>query len=231
VKQIKSLGRLPSQKAAAVSMAFDHTAIAFFQSNFWMRAVGRAAFPLYCAALVEGFENTRNPKRYLARLMILGVASEYIFDLFFFGRIFWGRQNVVFTLALALAVMMMQCRLDARLEFLPWSAAMILSWLIRSDYGPAGILLIFLIHRRRFRARGFVLSVGCFAAVTVLEAVLSGAGFGAAALGLFSLLSVLFVGGSDEKHKPRPGVRLMFYLWYPAHMLVLLAIQAWLAAQ
>ena len=47
--------------------------------------IGSIAFPLFCFLLVEGFQHTRNRKRYIGSMLIFAVISEVPFDIGFFS--------------------------------------------------------------------------------------------------------------------------------------------------
>ena len=65
-----------------ISMLIDHTAVFLFprfinvSAYMTMRAVGRFAFPVYAFLIVNGYEKTRDVRRYLTRLIAFAVISQ-----------------------------------------------------------------------------------------------------------------------------------------------------------
>ena len=208
-------------------MVVDHAAVVFFGSAFWMRAVGRVAFPIFAYALVEGFIRTSSRKRYLLRLLVLAAASEWIFDRLFYGGNFWLHQNTVFTLFLGLAAMTAANAMPRNMAVLPWTGAFLAAWLLRTDYGAGGIMLLWLLWIGKDTASGATRAVFVFAAVGMLDSLAAGQPFSVYILPLFAVGSVLLFnrrGSIEIKHSAI--FQWAFYLWYPGHLAALLLVQA-----
>ena len=67
---------------AVISMLIDHTSAVILEQipglenpAFLMRIIGRAAFPIYCFLLVEGFYHTRSRAKYAGRLFLFALHS------------------------------------------------------------------------------------------------------------------------------------------------------------
>jgi len=68
---------------AMASMLCDHAAVFLYPFHFishpayvYMRAVGRLAFPIFAFLIVNGYEKTRDVKRYLTRLIAFAAISQ-----------------------------------------------------------------------------------------------------------------------------------------------------------
>ena len=111
---------------------------------------GRPAFIIFSFLLAEGFVHTRDRKRYLLRLLLLGAVSEIPYDLALWGSpVFMPRQNVFWTLAIGLAVLWLSSMAWGKGQFwedmaLAWAAFLgsIIAWILRTDYDVMGVLLI-----------------------------------------------------------------------------------------
>ena len=127
---------------------------------FLMRTIGRLAFPIFIFLLVEGYSHTRNPRRYIFRLLLFAGISEIPFDLAFEISAKKARQgvlmdmstqNVFFTLAIGLAAIHMIKQVQDRYEKKGKSIAVqmvvialtsLLAELLHTDYAAAGVLAI-----------------------------------------------------------------------------------------
>lgn len=192
---------------AMIAMTLDHIGCIFFP-RLPLAAHDRPpgdADPLLLHR--RRLRHTRNPQKYLLRLVGFALISELPFDLAFYGRVNWASQNVYFTLALGLmALRLLQSSSPRR-----WAGLLAVggaALLLRADYGLYGIAMILLLDRFRDSLSEQ------FASLALLNLLLFG--FGMQSLSLLSLpLLCLYNGqrGCDDKK--------FFYAYYPAHLLLL----------
>ena len=220
---------------ALLTMLIDHFAAIFYQGSalagrpllsvgeyFFLRSVGRLAFPIYAFLLAEGFCHTRSVKKYLLRLLLFGLVSEIPFDLAF--QRYWfdmSYQNVYFTLFLGLLAVWLWERLtrgdparSGALRVLcglfTIGGAAAAAELLQTDYGAWGVLVIASMALSREKEWLRDVLAGCF--------LMGSSPFEVAGLADFALLH--FYNGRRGRQ-----VKYVFYLFYPVHLLVLVVIR------
>ncbi len=89
---------------AMLSMFCDHLSRVIFTNGetTFLNYIGRFAFILFCFQLVLGYKKTRSLKKYLGRLLLLGIVSQIPYTLLFSKLIDTKNLNVCFTLFLGL---------------------------------------------------------------------------------------------------------------------------------
>ncbi len=234
---------------AVFSMLTDHMAVALihnvyltsgdlspgsirFLRNLYilMRSLGRPAFPIYCFFLVQGFLYTHSRRVYTLRLLLFGLISEVPFDLALY-RTVWhpSHQNVMFELAAAVIMLTLfesirsvrSFRIAGRTlrlsrpfpivaAFLSSILCMGIAELLRLDYSWMGLCLILLLYVTRTSPK---LQCATGAAFTALFEPAGAAAF---------LLLYVYSGQRGRQKK------YFFYAFYPAHLLLLAAAEAFL---
>ena len=135
---------------AMISMVIDHVALYLMEHGTvlygTMRCIGRIAFPVFAFLIAEGFIHTKSRYRYFFTLLGFAVISEIPWYLLNGAD---GTHNVMFTLALGVATLMVLEILLQRsmvLGFL-WTLGMsgLASWL-GVDYEWRGILVIVIFY-------------------------------------------------------------------------------------
>ena len=211
-ERISCLSGFQLKCIAILSMALDHTGAVLFPQEIWLRCAGRLAFPIFCFLIVEGFVHTHDVYRYMARMGVFALISEIPYDLAFRGVCLeFAYQNVFFTLLIGIAMM----KLLSVTRLWPEKAAILIlaMWLavvLRTDYNFRGILLIFMLYV--FREQKFLAA----AAGGLWNFLYTGT---VQRYGVFSAVPMLLYNG-----KPGRRMKYFFYIFYPAHLLILYGI-------
>ena len=219
---------------AVLSMLVDHFAVVFYFGSarvgnpifsagqyYILRGVGRLAFPIFAFLLAEGYHHTRSVEKYLLRLLLFGFVSEVPFDLAFQNA--WldmSYQNVFFTLFLGLVAVrlwdLLTCgdpescgALRVLAGLLCIVAAAAAAELGETDYGVWGVLVIVSISIFRETEWLRDLLSGCFLLGSYPLEVVGFADF------------ILFHFYNGKRGRQR---KYLFYIFYPAHLLMLVAI-------
>lgn len=180
--------------------------------------LGRAAFPIFCFLMVEGFLHTRDRVGYGLRLALFALISEVPFDLAHFQAPFSLKlQNVMFTLAASIFTLLALSWAEERWREaagLRWAAVagitaagMALAYLLRGEYVFLGVLSVVLVYLLRDKGR---LRVAGLAPLLVVSPWV-----------LLAVPPILLYNGERGR-----GSKWFFYLFYPAHFLVLAALAA-----
>lgn len=226
----KGLSTAALKAIALLSMTLDHIGVAFEQSiPVWayllLRTVGRMAFVMFCFFIVQGFLHTKSIGKYALRLGIFALLCEIPFDLFLHGEPFsWSGQNVMITLLLGLLSLWAYEKFKSKmlLALLCVAALCVAALLLKSDYGLLGVLLIFILYQTRNNPKAKYL-------LSALLLFLLGLSGGNILTGLIQLAGLAGL-ALCELYNGRQGPKLkyLFYIYYPAHMLLLYFICSWL---
>ena len=193
-----------------------------------LRLIGRLSFPIYCFLLAEGSFYTKHPGNYAFRLSLSALLAEIPYDLAFRGGWSWAKQNVMITLLLAFLALevMKKCKdpLMKLVAALPFALA---AELARSDYGWEGVLLVALFAVTRelpwkrliqFLGMWFLFSPDNAMALNWVNGI-------HVTLQEYAVLSLIPIQLYNGKKLTRSKVvQWAFYLFYPAHLVVLYCI-------
>lgn len=208
------------------------------------RRIGRIAFPIFCFLLVEGFYYTHSRTQYAVRLGIFALLSELPFDLALRTPpgLEFENQNVFFTLFLGLLAMMLMEHFEEKkaLQLLSLLFCSFIAFVLCTDYGSMGVVLIGIFYFFRGNRHLLYPSVACWLLVgqmpqhmirffiqpdpqytfsTYFEKVLLPNGL----LEFWGIISLFFI-ANYKGQKGRSFPKYFFYIFYPAHLLLLWGI-------
>ena len=211
-------------------MVVDHAGLALFPNVGLFRCVGRAAFPLYCFLIVQGYLHTRDLRAYLRRLLLLAIISEIPSDLLLFGALVSTvEQNAVFSLLLGLLAVLAADTLRRRRALLIICAALLAlcAMLARVSYGWLGVALCLSFYAYGRRPAAGLLAAGGSMLLYTLSLLLSGVAMSWVLVSLCALCALPLIALYNGRRGLRsPLLCVLFYLAYPLHLLALCAVRA-----
>jgi len=225
---------------AIAAMTIDHIALVFVTSGsllyYEMRLIGRLTAPLMAFMLTEGYRYTRSRSQYLLRLVIFALISQPFYFRLAFGRApesileYCTHWNVMLSLAIGLLIMMLfdsiihSCMSIVLLGCLT-SLAHFCDW---SYLIPAWTIIFFCYYERykKKMAVFFVLASVALQTLVYCNQFDSFATFSFQFGTLHSLIPIMFYNGEHGNVRHNSLNRWFFYVYYPAHMVVLMAVKA-----
>ena len=214
---------------AVITMLIDHVAsvllrenpvvllqIADYQLTLYtlLRTIGRIAFPIFAFLLAEGFHYTSDRKKYGIRLLVFALISEIPWNLEHSGKLFYSSQNVFFTLLLGFLGLCVIEELKTAAKktkgIALLLALLLISIVLRADYGCSGF--------------GFILLMGLLREYPVFRAVTGSCFLSSRWQAGMAFIPIAFYNGKRGFIKGRV-LKILFYVIYPLHMLILYLIK------
>jgi len=196
---------------AADGAASGHTTAHLI--DLFLRLAGGIAFPLFCFLIVEGLLHTSDIRKYVLRLAVTAVVTEFIWDMVN-GSVFldMSSQNPLFTLLIGLIVIALLNRFKGNTVVAALCACggIVMCSFINSQFGTFGygVILIIIMYYTREKKLFF----GLFGSLLTIVASM----FNGYILALLAFAIIPFYNG-----RPGPKVNIPFYFVYPAALLTL----------
>lgn len=209
---MKQINTFTLKMIAIITMVIDHVGHIFFPEMTLLRIIGRLSFPIFAYVLTEGFIHTKDVKKYMLRLGIFAILSEIPYDLAIMGSVLeFTHQNIFFTLFLGMLMMWLVSKTkNIILQYGIVAALILLCQLLNTDYSNIGVLMIFIFYVFRERKIEKLLIVGLiFIALT-------------GGIQLYAILALPLIALHNGEQGPK--MKAFFYLFYPAHLLILYLI-------
>ena len=216
---------------AAVCMVVDHVAFLFVRPTegalyIVMRTIGKLVIPIFCFFIAEGYHHTRSVPRYALRLGVFALLSHLPFAWFVgFGSVRWESCSVLWTLLCGLlALWAWDCVRQPLLRLSAVTLLVLASW--PGDWQFFGVLFV-LGFGLFYQDRSKQLLAGL--AVTALRVLYQCLPFAQQSTSLSSLLPrlgmllalpLLWL-YNGQRGKGGLAAKWGFYVFYPAHLLVL----------
>lgn len=236
---MKKLSAFTLKMIAITTMTVDHIALVFVPAGslmYWiMRLIGRLTAPIMAFFIAEGFQHTRSRKKYLLRLGIFALISQPIYFLMIYGRPpanafeFLTNWNVMFSLAIALlSLIILKSELPETPRLILLAVCVSLG-----SFGDWSLMipvwaLIFYLFRENRRMKEFLFAVASVVLQTTLfyKNCSSFAEFSYMFGTLLSLIPLRMYSGERGAGRHKKLSRWGFYVFYPAHIVVLVIIHS-----
>ena len=202
---------------AMITMTCDHVGFMLFPQLRWLRIIGRLAMPIYAFMIAEGCRHTRDRKKYLLRLLSLGILCQAVY-LIAMGSLY---MCILITFSLSVCLINLLDRVEqeknGRNWALLWAGVMVAFFLcnvlpdllpntdFEVDYGLPGVLLPVLIYGAG--ARGLLLGVALLA-------------LNYGGIHWYAFLAVPFLLIYNGQ-KGTANIGKLFYWYYPAHLVAI----------
>ncbi len=208
-----------------------------------MRCIGRLAFPIFAFLIAEEVVMTRSLPRYLGRLALFTIISEPFYYFAFtpeataagllrhFTCLRFTSVFATFTLSVLMTLLFRlagaKLGRKAPLVYVPVTVAgLLFAERIHCDYGALGVLLVILLYLAG--SRGQKTAVICVWSILlyIVRQIYDGFGFHLSYLSVWSVLYCLAAMSSAVllwfyNGKRGRQSKWLFYIYYPAHLLVL----------
>lgn len=236
--RLRILNRDVIKYIAMVTMLLNHIAHVFGQRGTTayevLENIGIFTAPVMCYFLVEGYRYTRSRVKYGLRLFLFAVISQIPFQLAFGGK----GLNMIFTLFCCFLILAVLENVSSPMLKAVLCMLLVLMTAVGDWAMVAPIITILLCHAwgdRKRMAQGYFAAYllfsmlntqnymfgeqGDWTAYAVFHGLLSGLGILAAAV------ATLVLYNGERAQKGRTFSQWFFYIFYPAHLLVLYLIK------
>ncbi|HAN10817.1 MAG TPA: hypothetical protein DCP90_09450 [Clostridiales bacterium] len=223
---------------AILTMLIDHMGVILFPDVIVFRIIGRIAFPLFAYQIVVGYLNTKNIKKYMVRLLLLGAVCQipyyYAMNNYnpyniqnFISGLFTGFAtideplNILFTLTIGLiCIYLTERKHYISLTFiLTIVGVMSFNGSDIVDYGIYGVFTIILMYTYIKNYKYLIISFLLLNIAVIYADIQHHYQF-------YSIMAMIFLIKPINLKLKIPG--WFFYLFYPMHIAVLYGIKMWL---
>lgn len=223
---------------ALITMFIDHIGYVIFPNHFWLRYIGRIAFPIYAFLISEGLKKTSNIKKYLKNLLILALISELFYDLCFNKNInFFYKTNTVYTLFISsLSIYLYNKNSDNIIKYLSLLLGLSISYILKTDYDILGVLLIFIFYflhnKYEYLIYGIIwVNIKYLSNISYILQYIFNKNIYLSniyiinSLGLYLFTIVPFLIIMFYNNKKGNSLKYIFYILYPLHLFILCIIK------
>lgn len=198
-----------------LTMLIDHIGCILFPKILLFRVIGRIAFPIFTYTTYLGYKHTKNLKKYILRLFIIGIISQPIYMLSF-NRL---NPNIMFTLIFEL--FLYYCLDKKKWWYIPF--IIIFSFVLNLEYSIVYMFLVPMFYY--FSNNSFIITIYTFTFYFnyAIDSTIYLSGIPACLTSAAILFLPFVIIKNDVKVEIN---KYFFYLFYPIHLLTLFLIKS-----
>ncbi len=217
---------------AVIAMVIDHIAWAFVTfgspAGQAMHIIGRLTAPIMCFMVAQGYYKTRNVKKYAQRLGIFALISHFPYVFFESGEFQIIHQtSVMYPLFLGVIALIIRDSPKYKTAVKNMIILLICLAAMLGDWGSLAVIWIMIFAERQSRTeqiKHFCIASIIYIILDILLSSVSGQWYhDLFQLGLF--LSVPLLLKYNGVRKGGKAYKWFFYVFYPAHLLLLAVIK------
>lgn len=204
---------------ASICMMIDHIGYILFPEQIIWRIIGRVSMPMFAYSLARGYEYSRQNgtvQRYIKRIVIFTVFSQYPY--FLMVKSGWNI-GATWVLSLLLFVVVEKWAESPLRACIGIFTVVAVAYVLNVDYGVYGVLMPFIFRLNIKSYDRFLYSVLLWAIYTIMVGTVG-------IIQIFSCLAVPLLYAMEPQDKKIHIVGTFYYLFYPLHIVVLLAIKS-----
>ncbi len=226
-KHVQENGLTGSQLklVALITMTIDHIGVVLLPHVTFLRVVGRLAYPIYAFMIAQGCAHTKDIQKYLTSIVSLAAVCQLVYFLAL-GSLYQGIL-VTFSLSIALIMLLKKTEEVKTTGMKVASAAAVFAVLFVTeglpliltgtdfgvDYGFLGVLLPVCVYFAGNGMKRFWVASGVLALMSLKMGGIQ----------WFCLLAIPLLYLYNGKRGT--GSKRFFYIYYPAHLAVISALE------
>jgi len=239
IKNEKGLTSNAIKIIAIIAMTIDHIALILFPRYstdlpvLGMHIIGRLTAPIMMFLIVEGYYHTKNFKKYLFRLLILAIISHFAYAIAFdkdfvpFRETFFDQTSVIWAFLMGILALAIS-KTETINKWIKHILVFIIVWLaFPADWSSPAVLAIIYMGRNRDNfKKQMICLVACIALYSIIYCIFLNRIYGLIQMLIILAIPILYqYNGQRGKWK---GMKWFFYIYYPAHLIILGIIRIFL---
>lgn len=210
---------------ACITMFCDHVGYLIYNGKLsFLNFIGRIAFPIFAFQISEGYTHTKNLKKYILRLLIFAIISQYPFMLFHDLITSGFALNIFFTLLIGLFCIIIYDKIPHKVLSLAICLSLaIIAEITHCDYGFYGVAIILLFYV--FKDNKILMSLS-FILCTIIKyaicIIIYGNIYNYVLLCICTILPIVFINLYNKKQGKK--IKYFLYIFYPTHLLLLVLL-------